>query len=270
MPPQPLLDTVTFALVRIAPALIALAVVRFPPDAALAMLFVQRILVLATLVLAWNVAEGTFAVYLRRRDSAPATARGYLLSTFIFGFLVLALFGVFRSCSTQGLFILLLAVLSLRGMSRVGWDQGRLRISMAATLAAHSLLALLSFLCASEDVQWQKALFALGIGLSTCAVELAWYARLLSAPGPSRIAAPLFRICLIGGPLAVASLAFTAQLPFCFTATYIALVPALRVLSNLRNSGKRLPDNIRGSAGVYALFMAIILGCRAYLSTAPE
>ncbi len=266
MSPRPLLDTVVFGLTRITPALIALTVVRFPVDPAAATLFVQRILVLASLILAWNVAEGTFAVYLQKRDRSPSTSRGYLFATFLFGIVVLGLFGVFRSCSTQGLFLLLLAVLSLRGMGRVGWDQDRLRLSMACTLAAHTLLALLSLLCASEEVEWQKGVFALGIGLSTCAVELAWHSSLLSAPATARIAAPLFRISLVGGPLAIASLAFTSQLPFCYTATYLALLPALRVLSSLRRSGQPLPGTIRGSAGVFGIFLGIMVACRAYLS----
>lgn len=263
---RPLFDSLSFSLVRIAPALVSLAVMHLPSDEVTAARYIEQILSLASTLLAWNLAEGTFAVYLRAKEELAPSARGYLFSTFIFGFLVLALLGVFRSCSTQGLFMLLLAVLSLRGMSRVSWDQSRLRVAMGTTVAAHSLLALLSFLCASDQILWQMAVFALGIGLATTSVELAWHSEALSASAPARIAAPLFRVSLIGGPLAVASLAFTGYLPFSFSLVYVAILPALKLLGALRRSGEPLPSKFRPTVAIYAAFVAIVVACHAYAS----
>ena len=135
---------------------------------------------------------------------------------------------------------------------------------MATTVSAHSVLALLSLLCALGDLTWPTAILALGVGLAASSVELAWHAEELSPPATVRFAAPLFRVCLIGGPLIVASMAFTGLLPFLFSITYVAVLPGLRIIATLRRSGSALPKSVRPTLAVFALFIGIMAAVHTY------
>ncbi len=261
-PAPPLLSATAIGLVRLSPAVASLLIVTLPNDPAVASLLVSRLLALVAVIGAWNLTEGAFMVYLRKRENRTEESRGYLIVTLLCGACVLALFAVFRDRASQPLFLVLLSVLSLRGMSRTAWDQKRLRLAVATTFGAHTLLALLSLLCLLDLFRWQEVCVAVAVGCAATAVELAQHREPLSRPEAAWLSAPLYRVSLVAGPLIVATLALMGQLRAQYVLEYAALGAAMMVVQDLRRRSLPLPRGVGGSCGVYGLFVAIMLACR--------
>jgi hypothetical protein len=149
-------------------------------------------------------------------------------------------------------------------MARVGWDQKRFRLAMLTTVGGHSLLALLSLLSALDAFHWQEVAVAIAIGMSATAVDLAWHREDLLPPLTVRIAAPLYRLTLIFGPVVITTLVLLHQLPSLYMAVYGSLALALPLLRSLSKTGTPLPTGIQSSSGVYAVFVGIMVMCRLY------
>lgn len=260
--------SVIFALLRLTPALFSLVLVPLPGDPEQAGIIIGRLLSLTAILLMWNLTESVFMLYVKKKLQEPSAARGYGIVAALCAVCVLALFAPFRIRGTQALFLLLLGVLSLRGMARAGWGQGRLRVAMFATFGAHSLLALTSLLCGLPATPLQGATMAvtvvaaLAVGAALTAVELAAHHQLLAPRATARIAGPLFRITLVIGPLLVSSLAMSGLLPGMYNSVNAALFLAVPLLQRLSRSGTAVPANITGAAAVYALFVGILVACR--------
>jgi len=269
-------SSVLFALLRLTPALFSLVIVPLPADPEQAIVVIGRLLSLTAILLMWNLTESAFMLYVRKKVQDPSTARGFGIVAALCAICVLALFAPFRIRGTQALFLLLLGVLSLRGMARAGWEQSRLRVAMLTTFGAHALLALTSLLCGLPDAPLQgstlavTAVTALAVGAALTSVELAAHAQLLSAKPAARIAGPLYRMTLIIGPLLVSSLAMSGLLPGMYNSVNAALFLAVPLLRRLSRSGSAVPTSILGTAAVYALFVGILAACRYAASMAAH
>ena len=264
-PTNPLL----LSILRLTPALTALLFVPLPSDPEAAAMIVGRLLALTAILLAWNITEACALLYVDKRADDPSSARGYGIVVVIFAIVLLALFQPFRLRATQALFLFLLSVLSLRGMSRAAWQQERYRVAMFTTLASHSLLTMLSLLCALPQLtltSFPALSFLVGsslaVGTALTSVELAAHNQQLGGTCTKRIAAPLFRVTLIGGPLMVGVLALTNEIPSLYAAANGAVIAALPILKSTARSGLPVPPSARGTAGVYLLFVAIMVACR--------
>lgn len=267
-------SSVLFALLRLTPALLSLVMVPLPADPEQAIVIIGRLLSLTAILLMWNLTESAFMLYVRKKVQEPSAARGYGVVAALCAVCVLALFAPFRIRGTQALFLLLLGVLSLRGMARAGWEQRRLRVAMLTTFGAHSLLGLTSLLCGLPEAPLQgstlavTAVTALAVGAALTAVELAAHHSLLAAAPTARIAGPLYRVTLIIGPLLISSLAMSGRLPGMYNSANAALFLAVPLLRRLSRSGGPVPTTITGTAAVYSLFVGVLAACRYAASMA--
>ena len=260
------IESTLYALIRLSPALAALLVIELPSDSSQATLIIGRLLILFIILVTWNMTEGTLMLWLKAKQAGKAQARGYAIVAAIFGVCVLLLFQFFRIRASQELFILLLAALSLRGMSRAGWEQGRPQVAIITTFVGHTLTALLSLLCCFSELSWPMATFALAIGAAVSAVEMTWNTVKLTGPGAVRWVPALFRVSLVLGPLLVATMALLGQLSPHYVLVYATLFLVIPILRGLAKRGAGIPHSLRGVAGVYLLFVAIMIGCRLYIS----
>jgi hypothetical protein len=212
------------------------------------------------------MAESSIMLWHRAKQRQAESSRGYGFVTLLLGIVLLGLLNIFRARSSQSLFLLTLAMISVRGMSRAGWEQGRPRVAFTAAIAGAILLTLLAFFAVSPDFYWEKIAFATAIGCAAASVEATWFGDALRASTETRWALPLYRLVLLAGPVIVATMALAGYLPRCYTAVYILVPFAARVITRASGSGINLTSCYRATAGVYAGFMGIITACLLYMA----
>ncbi len=258
-----------FNLIRLSPLAtsVMLGALSAPSDIEGSQAALHRLLVLSVIVLVWSMAESTVMLWHRAKQRQTGSARGYGFVTLLVGIVLLGLLNIFRARTSQSLFLLTLAMISIRGMSRAGWEQGRPRVAFGAAIAGSTLLALLSFFTVSPDFYWEKIAFATAIGCAAASVEATWFGEALKAPTEARWAVPFYRIVLLAGPVIVATMALAGYLPKHYAAVY-ALVPfAARIIKRASQSGINLTSCYRASAGVYMGFVGIITACLLYMAS---
>lgn len=260
-----------FATIRLSPiAAPATIVPAFHQDPFLAELLVKQWLALLMVLVTWNMTEGAAILWMNAKRDLSERTRSYLLVTMICGAISIGFLQYLRTLSSQGIFILTLALLSVRGMSRTGWENHRPAAGFVGAIVGHSLMALISFLFIAHTLDWQSVACALAIGSSVGAVETSWYAYSFSASS-TKWALPLFRVSLCLGPVIIATMAMCSQIPSLYIASVLVVTLASKSLKKTRTDAT-IPDNlVSGPAGIYLAFLAIMAICRAYLSgTGPQ
>lgn len=256
-----------FAFLRLSPLAAPAAIAPIiPSDPTLGALFIQTSLISLVLVVTWNMVEGAMIVYLKAKATRSAQTNGYLIVSLLCGILTLIMLQYFRSYVTQSVFLLMLASLSLRGMSRSGWENGRPTIAFLAAIGAHSLLSLTTFLSALSTLHWQSVVCSIALGLSLGAVEASWYSAAFAAISSSRVVVPLYRIAVCGGPIIIATMALAYQLSPMYVITYAALLAARRVVMRALSPQTIPSETIKGAAGIYILFLIIMSACMVFAS----
>jgi hypothetical protein len=260
--------TLLFNLIRLSPLATSIMLGAFsaPTDLESSQAALGRLLVLSVIIIVWSMAESTVMLWHRAKQRQSESSRGYGFVTVLMGIALLALLNVFRARTSQSLFLLTLAMISVRGMSRAGWEQGRPRVAFGAAIAGATLLSVLSFFAVSPEFYWEKIAFAAAMGCAVASVEATWFGDALQAPANARWALPLYRITLLAGPVIVATMALAGYLPKYYAAVY-ALVPlAIRLVKNTSRSGINLTSYYGPTAGVYLGFMGIITACLLYMT----
>jgi hypothetical protein len=173
-----------------------------------------------------------------------------------------------RSLTSQGIFLLTLAALSVRGMSRSGWENGRPLAGFFGAIVGNSILNLIalasltSLLPLSAGIDWHTVAVALSIGSSIAAVEASWYAKAFPKEALTRWALPLYRVTLCLGPIIIATMGMTNQIPLSYALTSVIVLVATRTLNSANTRGEIPSKLIRGAGGIYVLFMASMLMCK--------
>lgn len=255
-----------YALLRISPLFAPLTIVPiFRGDPLLATLQLQITLIASVLVISWNMTEGSMILYLRAKATKSAQTNGYLIATLICGALMLLMLQYFRSYVSQPVFLTALAALSFRGMSRSGWENERPAVALAAAIAGHTLLALVTFLVILPVLDWQSVTVSLAFGLAAGAVEGSWNSGVFASAPPSKLSLPLYRFAVCGGPILTVTMTLARQLAPYYLASAVALIFARRVVVRATSSSTPPASLLRGAAGVYLLFLSIISVCMVFI-----
>jgi hypothetical protein len=257
-----------FNCIRLSPIAspLILGALQYEPDIQRSQAAVGRLLVLAAIVLVWSMAESALMLWHRAKLSRSGPSGGYGFVTLLLGVVLLGLLSIFRARSSQSLFLLTLAMLSVRGMSRAGWEQGRSQVAFGGAVVGGILLTLLSLLALSPDLNWQRCVFSIALGCAVASVEVAWFGLTVSPHGQPRWVLPVYRIVLFAGPVIVATMALAGQLPIQYSAVYLLVPLAARITSRLSRGDTHLSSCYRAAAGVYLGFVGIMLACLGYLN----
>jgi hypothetical protein len=267
--PRALWESVIFAVIRLSPLIAPAAIVPLPANDPIAtdLLFKRWLTLLAILVL-WNMTEGAAILWMKAKSQASDRTKGYLIVTILCGAITVAVLQYGRTLTSQGIFLLTLAALSVRGMSRSGWENGRPLAGFLGAMLGNSLIALASLrsivtlLSIAPSLDWQSIVVAGAIGSSVAAVEASWYARVFSKEELSRWALPLYRVTLCLGPIVIATMGMTNQIPLSYALTSVVVLVATRTL-NAANTRAEIPSKlIRGAGGIYLLFVASMMVCK--------
>jgi hypothetical protein len=261
-----LLPSLLFSLIRLSPIVAPAAIVPAIPEAPLlAETLIKQWIALFFVLVTWNMAEGSAMLWMRAKSEASEKTRTYLLVTIIFSALTVGLLQYLRMLSHQGVFLLVLATLSLRGMSRTGWEHGRPLAGFLGAILGNSLIALISLLFIAPLFYWQSAVTAFAIGIAVSSVEASWYADSFSTIS-ARWSLPLFRLSLCLGPVSITTMSMTNQIPPSYLLSVLTVLAASRVIKRIPNDG-RIPNTfLTGAAGIYLIFLTILSLCRAYES----
>jgi hypothetical protein len=256
-------ESVLYALIRLSPIIAPASIVTvLAEDPTVNELLVKRWLILLAILILWNMTEGAAILWMKAKSQASERAKGYFIVTILCGALTVAILQYGRSLSSQGIFLLILATLSVRGMSRTGWENGRPLAGFVGALLGNSLLTLSSLLVITSQVDWQSAAVAIAIGSSIAAVEASWHADVFSRESLTRWALPFYRITLCLGPIVVATMGMTNQIPLSYALTSIVLLIATRTL-NTANTRNEIPSHmLRGAGGIYLLFVTHMVVCK--------
>lgn len=267
--PRALWESVLYALIRLSPIIAPATILPvLSNDPLFSDLLVKRWLTLLAILILWNMTEGAAILWMKAKNEASERTKGYLIVTILCGALTVGVLQYGRTLSSQGIFLLVLATLSIRGMSRSGWENGRPLAGFLGAILGNSLLTLISILSLTSllsvapSLDWQSATVALAIGSSIAAVEASWHASAFSTESLTRWALPLYRITLCLGPIIVATMGMTNQIPLSYALTSIVLLTATRTL-NAANTRNAIPSKIlRGAGGIYLLFVTIMMVCK--------
>lgn len=269
--PRKTLETALYSLIRLSPILAPAAIVPlFSDDPLLLQLRVQIALITICLVGVWNMTEGSMILLLQAREAKSAQSRGYLISTLLLVFVLLGMLQYFRMYSSQGIFIVMLGILSLRGMARSGWENGRPTVAFLAAIGSHALLALCTFSALASSLSWQSAVCSLAIGLSVGGVEASWNSAKITKETASRFIIPLFRLAVSGGPIIIVTMALAHQLHPFYVAPAILLIPARKVILKAKTADSLPAQTLGGPAGIYLLFLTIMSVCMAAATAAAQ
>lgn len=260
-------ETLLFSMIRLSPIVAPATIVPAIPDDLFAQdLLIKRWLTLFAVLVTWNMTEGATILWMKAKSEASEKTKSYLLVTIICAAVTLAFMQYYRTLSTQGVFILLLAALSVRGMSRSGWENGRPLAGFAGALLGNALIALISLLFIAPSLYWQSVACALAIGASVGAVEAAWYAHSFQTNMTARWPVPLFRVALCLGPIIIATMAMANEIPRSYMLTYSVIFLVPRILKRCTED-RRIPSTMMaGPAGIYVAFLTIMTACKAYAS----
>ncbi len=253
-----------YTLLRISPAGTALVVLDFylfgPEEYAL---IVNRLLRLIAVLVCWNMTEGTVMLWIKARENNSSQRRGYGVVALGLALTTLFVMQAFRAQASQGMFLTLLAILALRGMSRAGWEQNRAHVSVATSTLSHCLLAGLSFALALGEIQAQVICVAIAVGTLLGAVEMTWHADALSQIH-NRWVRPMYRVCLAGAPALIGTLALIGYLERLYLAVYLLLPVAAPVIRRSATDGSISRVYLRRVMLLYLLFIGIMILCRVY------
>ena len=258
------LRSLIYTLFRLSPAGTALVVLDFylftPEDY---VLIVNRLLRLVTVLVFWNMTEGALMLWIRARKAASSQSRGYGVVAIGLVLITLFVMQAFRAQATQQLFLMLLATLALRGMSRAGWEQGRPHVSVATGTLSHCLLAGLSFGLSLGELHPQLICVAIAVGTLLGAVEMTWHADAL-AQIHNRWVRPMYRVCLAGAPALIGTLALLGYLERSYLAVYILLPVAAPVIRRSATDDSISRVYLRRVMLMYLTFIVIMILCRVY------
>jgi len=261
--PRALWESVLYTLIRLSPVIAPATILPvISEDPTTTELLVKRWLTLFVILILWNMTEGSAILWMKAKSEAIERSKGYLIVTVLCGAITVAVLQYGRTLSSQGIFLLILATLSVRGMSRSGWENGRPLAGFVGALLGNSLLTLTSLLAITPQVDWQSAAVAIAIGSSIAAVEASWHADVFSRESLTRWALPFYRITLCLGPIVVATMGMTNQIPLSYALTSIVLLIATRTL-NTANTRNEIPSHmLRGAGGIYLLFVTLMVVCK--------
>lgn len=255
-----------FATIRLTPIVAPAAIIpAIPDDPFGAEIILKQWLALLMVLVTWNMTEGTAILWMNAKRQSSDKTRSYLLVAMILGAISVGFLQYLRTLTSQGVFILTLAILSVRGMSRTGWENQRPAAGFIGALVGHTLTTLVSFLLITSTLDWQSALCAIAIGASVGAVEASWYTSSFSSASTSW-ALPLFRLALCLGPVIMATMGMSNQVPQTYISTALVVVLSSRIIKKTRAEGTIPSSLIRGPAGIYLAFLGIMSLCRAYES----
>jgi hypothetical protein len=99
------------------------------------------------------------------------------------------------------------------------------------------------------------------IGSSVAAVEASWYAHTFSQEALTRWAPPLFRATIALGPILIATMAMSNQIPLSYALTCLVLPPITQVLRRTKGHATIPSTTLTGAAGIYLLFLTIMTVC---------
>ena len=241
-----------------------------------ATLLFERFLRAFIVLLLWSMTEGTAMLWVREKNAGSSRTRGYGAVAIILGLLVLVMLQAFRTKATQPEFLLLLAALALRGMSRGGWEQNRPYLAALTAPAAHTLMALLSFTLITDSFSWQASVISLTVGVFTGAVESTYHAATFnvqthsSKPHPQGLAyqvtsyprwlLPLYRLSIALPAVVVGSLSVFRQLPSTYALILVFVLWSSRFTWNRGRPSHISADRFLHLAAMYTAFMAVIIG----------
>jgi hypothetical protein len=210
------------------------------------------------------MSEGAFMLWFRERASGSQVARGYGFVAIFFAILVALTLLIFRAQCSQTVFLILLGALSLRGIARAGWEQGRPLTAVVACIGAHTALAALSFMLVLNDhLPWEGGVISLAVGTLLGAVEITWYADTLESIR-SRWLLPVYRIALGVAPILVGMLALLGRLPHLYLAVYLVFALIPKTLKQVALDGCISPQRFGSVATIYVVFIVILIACRIY------
>lgn len=267
--PRALWENVLFSLIRLSPIVAPAAIISLPANAPTAtdLLFKRWLTLLAILIL-WNMTEGAAILWMKAKSNASERTKGYLIATILCGVTTVAVLQYGRSLTSQGIFILTLATLSVRGMSRSGWENGRPLAGFLGAIVGNALLnlvalvSLTSLLSLPASIDWHSVAVALSTGSSVAAVEASWYANGFSKEALTRWALPLYRVTLCIGPIIIATMGMTNQIPLSYALTSVVVLVATRTLNAANTRGEVPSKLVRGAGGIYMLFLASMVVCK--------
>ena len=249
-----------FIAIRFLPLLASVSVGAIPTDDPEALTTSIHLLLMVTVITGvWYMIEGLGMVWLRAREANHPKSRGYGFVAIVGTVCLCALLPLFRAYSSQGLFLLLLVTLSLRGMARSGWERGRPQVALVCSFFGAGALALLSFFVVSPDLYWQRFVVAAtyGCGVATC--EASWFAEgLRMAPVP-RWFGSAFRVALFLGPLLLGTLGLFHQLPRTSILLLMVLPLASKINERITQQNGLQPNHFPLIAG----YLVLTLGCLA-------
>lgn len=258
--------TTLFILLRFTPVVTALTVITGTSSLSPEGIYqiTDLLIRLALALAAWSMSEGALMLWIRERNTGSQSALGYGVVSVFFASLVLLSLLIFRSASTQGMFLLLLGALSLRGAARAGWEQGRPLTAVCACLVAHSALAALSFLIVLDNhLPWEGFVVSLGIGTLLGAVETTWYADAL-ATARARWLLPLYRLSLSLAPVLIGTLAVAGRLPKIYVSVYLLFALIARPVASTTRDGRITTQLFGRVTVVYLACIVILVLCRIY------
>lgn len=222
-------------------------------------LLVDRFLRAFIVLLLWSAAEGVLMLWVREKNAGSEKTRGYGAVACILGILVLVMLQAFRTQASQAQFLILLAVLATRGMSRSAWEQGRPTIAAITAPISHSLLSVLSFMMALDTVSWQAVVLGVAIGILTGAVDITWNAATFRSEYP-RWLLPLYRVSISLPAVAISSLSLIRQLPASYIITLSFLLLSTRFTWNAGKASEISSSRFMRLGALYLLFLALIIG----------
>lgn len=198
--------------------------------------------IVAVVILAlWGMAESMVLLWLRTKplnteakpsDAALRKSRGYVIVTIIIALSLLPFLRIFRGRVTEVVFVSLFIALSLRGLSRSAFAQGKLPLAAITTFLSATLLALMSFgiFRPSEGIlfAWQAVLIGIAFGGALLATELSWHLpnAIQYPPQATTLGKwwpPIFRLAVFSPPVIIATLAFLGQLPLAYSFLYLTV-----------------------------------------------
>jgi len=226
-------------------------------------LFLDRFIRAFSALVVWNMSEGVFMLWVREKNAGSSKSRGYGIVAIILGLLVLVVLQAFRAQGTQSQFLVLLAALALRGMSRGSWEQGRPHVAALASPLAHTLLAGLSFLIIFGSLSWQSAVLSLGLGLFTSAIETTWHSASFHGSYRSWVQ-PLYRFSIVFPSVAVASLSLIGQLPLSYSISLVPLPWCTRYTWNQGQSKEISNQRFLQLAAMYGGYVVLAIGAKLY------
>ncbi len=226
-------------------------------------LLVDRFLRALIVLVLWGAAESVLMLWVRERNLGSRRARGYGAVGCILGMVVLVMLQAFRGQADQSQFLLLLAVLATRGMSRGSWEQGRPNVAAITAPLSHSLLSVLSFLMALDTLSWQATVLGFAVGVLTGAVEITWHASSFRGAHP-RWLLPLYRLSISFPAVAISSLSLIRQLPPSYIVTLSFLVLGTRYTWNRGKMSEISSDRFLHLATLYILIVVLVAGAHLY------